>query len=136
MMPAELSVWGVEREKHYTCIMRDKQSHNETDTFDCEIQNPPVAEFQQLMVSLKVTETEQARSYCLKYFVVLKLQSSKRVFVRCKISFKHAVIIGYLQIKYGDETVTLHLKSSFQIMWVLLLLLPIPCIISEYKKSS
>ncbi|XP_053270607.1 plexin-C1 [Pleuronectes platessa] len=81
MMKTELSVSAVLGEERFNCTMTTKESHNETDTFACEIQNTRVAEFQHLM------------------------------------------------IKYGDKTVKLQRKSSFPFIWLLLFLLPIPCII-------
>ncbi|KAF0029429.1 hypothetical protein F2P81_018534 [Scophthalmus maximus] len=81
MTTAELSVWGVNRGIHYPCVMKIKETHNESDIFTCEIQSTEDVEFQKLM------------------------------------------------IKYGDKTVMLHLKSSLPFLWVLLVLLLIPCII-------
>ncbi|XP_068443123.1 plexin-C1-like [Clinocottus analis] len=51
MSMAELSVWGVEEGKQYPCIMKAKESSNETDFFICEIQRTPNAKFQHLKVT-------------------------------------------------------------------------------------
>ncbi|XP_029968903.1 plexin-C1-like isoform X3 [Salarias fasciatus] len=48
--PAELSVWGEQEEKRYPCIMEDKDPGEEFNFYSCEIQSPPSAQFQTLMI--------------------------------------------------------------------------------------
>ncbi|XP_053200173.1 plexin-C1-like [Scomber japonicus] len=48
--PAELTVWGVQDEKHYLCNMEAKSIHNEIDVFICEIQSTSDTEFQHLLI--------------------------------------------------------------------------------------
>ncbi|CAK6959864.1 Hypothetical predicted protein [Scomber scombrus] len=50
MTPAELTVWGIQDEKHYLCNMEAKSTHNETDVFICEIQSTSDTEFQHLLI--------------------------------------------------------------------------------------
>ncbi|KAG8005809.1 Plexin-C1 [Nibea albiflora] len=52
MTTAELSVWGVQDEKEYPCIMEDKENSNETDFFICEIQKTP-SSFKLQMLEVK-----------------------------------------------------------------------------------
>ncbi|XP_062238533.1 plexin-C1-like isoform X2 [Platichthys flesus] len=47
----------------------------------------------------------------------------------CEIQDKRVAEFQHLIIKYGDEMVKLHRKSSFPFIWLRLFLLPIPCII-------
>ncbi|XP_029969065.1 plexin-C1-like [Salarias fasciatus] len=48
--PAELSVWGEQEEKRYPCITEDKDPGEEFNFYSCEIQSPPSAQFQTLMI--------------------------------------------------------------------------------------
>lgn len=52
MREAELSVYGVQEGNTYPCIMKDKETSNETDFLICEIERTPFTKFQQLMVNL------------------------------------------------------------------------------------
>ncbi|XP_061570601.1 plexin-C1-like [Cololabis saira] len=46
---AELSVWGVQDEKQYPCIIKDTESTYTPNFFICEIQNTTVDQFEHLM---------------------------------------------------------------------------------------
>ncbi|KAI3366903.1 hypothetical protein L3Q82_009548, partial [Scortum barcoo] len=46
MTPAELTVWGINDDKRYPCIMEEKTNNK---FFICQIQSPPSATFEQLM---------------------------------------------------------------------------------------
>ncbi|TKS91123.1 Plexin-C1 Virus-encoded semaphorin protein receptor [Collichthys lucidus] len=75
MTTAELSVWGVQDEKEYPCIMEDKEKSNETDFFICEIQQTPSA-FKLQMLTIKygdntVTLTQNSNLLLLMLLVLL-----------------------------------------------------------------
>ncbi|XP_061570600.1 uncharacterized protein LOC133424167 [Cololabis saira] len=59
---AELSVWGVQDEKQYPCIIKDTESTYTPNFFICEIQNTTVDQFQHLMhqPSLSLSEDESS----------------------------------------------------------------------------
>ncbi|KAK2883211.1 plexin-C1-like [Channa argus] len=50
MTKEELLVWGLQDEKQYPCLMREKGTSNETEFFVCEIQSTSDTEFQHLMI--------------------------------------------------------------------------------------
>lgn len=68
MTTAELSVWGVNRGIHYPCVMKIKETHNESDIFTCEIQSTEDVEFQKLMVSLSVSINQATRHHSLQRY--------------------------------------------------------------------
>ncbi|KAK2858816.1 hypothetical protein Q5P01_003436 [Channa striata] len=47
---ADVSVWGLQEEKQFPCIMREKGTSTETEFFVCEIQSAPDLEFQHLLI--------------------------------------------------------------------------------------
>ncbi|KAI3366918.1 hypothetical protein L3Q82_009558, partial [Scortum barcoo] len=49
MTPEELTVWGINEDKQYPCIMEGKTNNNKPEFFICQIQSPPSATFEQLM---------------------------------------------------------------------------------------
>nr|XP_046234682.1 plexin-C1 isoform X2 [Scatophagus argus] len=76
MTIAELSVLGIHEGKPYPCIMEAKETSNETDSFICEIQMTPHAEFQQLKIiygDKTVTLTLKSSSLFLLMLLVLLL---------------------------------------------------------------
>ncbi|XP_034529607.1 uncharacterized protein LOC117805110 [Notolabrus celidotus] len=50
MTKEELSVWGIHEGKPHPCIMTEKDTHEETDYFLCEIQGTPITEFEEIMI--------------------------------------------------------------------------------------
>ncbi|XP_069556198.1 plexin-C1 [Brachyistius frenatus] len=71
---AELLVWGVQDGKEYRCIMEDKETSNETDFFNCEIQSLPDASFQELKIKYgDKTVTLKPKSSSLFLLILLVL---------------------------------------------------------------
>ncbi|KAI3366469.1 hypothetical protein L3Q82_000602 [Scortum barcoo] len=54
MTPEELTVWGINEDKQYPCIMEGKTNNNKPEFFICQIQSPPSATFEQLMMQLSL----------------------------------------------------------------------------------
>ncbi|KAM9334613.1 plexin-C1 [Symphorus nematophorus] len=50
MSHGELSVWGIQGNEQYHCIMEDKETNNKTDFFICEIKKISDVQFQQLKI--------------------------------------------------------------------------------------
>ncbi|XP_070709669.1 plexin-C1 [Pempheris klunzingeri] len=77
MSREELSVWGLQQGRKYTCNVMVKEISNETDNFfNCEIENPPDAKFQQLMIKYgdqTVTLNLKASSYLFHLMLLVLL---------------------------------------------------------------
>lgn len=50
MMIEELSVWGIQDNKKYQCIVEAKETWTNTDFFSCGIKSPPNPEFEELLI--------------------------------------------------------------------------------------
>ncbi|KAF3704949.1 Plexin-C1 Virus-encoded semaphorin protein receptor Precursor [Channa argus] len=74
MTKEELLVWGLQDEKQYSCLMREKGTSNETESFICEIQSPPGRTFRQLRIEYgEKTVTLQAKSPLLLLLLLVVL---------------------------------------------------------------
>ncbi|XP_033934707.1 plexin-C1 isoform X1 [Pseudochaenichthys georgianus] len=74
MREAELSVYGVQEGNTYPCVMKDKETSNETDFLICEIERTPFTKFQQLMIKYgDRTVTLNARYSINLYLILLVL---------------------------------------------------------------
>lgn len=49
----DLLAWGILEEKEYPCIMKVKETRNNTELFICEIQMASNSKFQELKVNFK-----------------------------------------------------------------------------------
>ncbi|XP_028306495.1 plexin-C1-like isoform X2 [Gouania willdenowi] len=71
--PSEVTVWGVQGEKQYPCIMENNEN-DETDLFICYIQSTSKAEFHSIMVKFGGrTVTLEQQSAALIFLVLLVL---------------------------------------------------------------
>lgn len=68
----ELLVWGVCEKKQYPCIIKTKQTSNETDFF-CEIQSAPDATFHQLMIMYGDKTKELTKESSLYLYLLMLL---------------------------------------------------------------
>ncbi|XP_029969919.1 uncharacterized protein LOC115404655, partial [Salarias fasciatus] len=109
--PAELSVWGEQEEKRYPCIMEDKDPGEEFNFYSCEIQSPPSAQFQTLMIKYGDKTVLLAPPVLMPPVIVIL----RFMLIPCVIAAfgQMVLLLGLLLILCGAPSLCLEEDTSF-----------------------
>ncbi|KAM9328284.1 plexin-C1-like [Pholidichthys leucotaenia] len=100
MTTAELSVWGVQEEKQYPCIIKDNRRNIETDFLMCEIPSIPTEEIQLLVIK-----------YGDKTVRLRFLSSVHQAILMLRLLFIPIVVVALVTICWWQKRLSAEMKT-------------------------